>query len=301
MSPRDPAPAVQPPAALSASLETLEAAYAAWTERRSERSALLAQAAAARAKLEVEGRFLVGAARAAAGSAGPTLPAEAARGNGLAAAGALAGLVVEAEARVAATRAAFEQDHARALAAADAACAELAEAVGERVRRYALAAPLPVQLWLRPVGTDRAIVHLARPSLDGAVLLFFLLTGAIPSRQGFLSDESTEDLALGAPPLYPDEGVPPPEVRPTPEALASRLAAGGPVLPVRGFIPLWLNGPEGAPGLFRFLQRGPVLELEQLRDGAFHAVLPLEQAERVAGLLLRLRVEGRLQLEISSG
>ncbi|MBM4380754.1 MAG: hypothetical protein FJ086_15865 [Deltaproteobacteria bacterium] len=301
MPPPEPTPLSRPPAAaVSASLETLEAVYAAWTERRTARDAQLAQAASERARLEVEGRFLVGAARAA-GSAPSTPAAGQPAGAALVPAESFESLVREAEARVAATLSAFEQAHAEALAAADAACAELAEAAVVRVRRYALAAPLPVQLWLRPVGRDRAVVHLARPSPDGAVLLFFLLTGSIPSRHGFLSDESTEDLALGPPPLYPDEGLSPADLRPDAEALSVRLATGGPVLPVRGFIPLWLAGGPGGPGLFRFLQRGPVLELEQLQEGAFQGVLPLAQAERVAGLLLRLRVEGRLQLEISSG
>jgi len=286
------------PAALVSSLETLEAVYAAWAGRREERRALLERAAVERSRLEVEGRFLVGAARAASGARpGPTSDGEGA----LVSPGSLDALVREAEARVAATREAFEQAHAQALAAADAACAELAQATAERVRRHALAAPLPVKLWLRPVGGGRAVVHLERPSPDAAVLLFFLLTGAIPSRHGYLYDESTEDLSLGPPPLYPDEGISPAELRPTAEALGQRLRVGGSVLPVRGFIPVVLETEAGVRDLFRFLQRGPVLELEHLVDGAFQSVLPLGQAERVAGLLLRLRVEGRLQLEVSSG
>jgi len=285
---------------LSPSLETLESVYAAWAGRREERRALLERAVSERARLEVEGRFLVGAARAASGAR--AAPSVESTGEGsLARPEALDALVREAEARVAETLAAFEQAHAASLAKVDAACAELSRATAERVRRFALSAPVPVQLWLRPVGSGRAVVHLARPSLDGAVLLFFLLTGAVPSRHGYLFDESTEDLSLGPPPLYPDEGVAPADVRPSPDALGARLLAGGEVLPVRGFIPVPLDGPGGGRTVFRFLQRGPVLELEWLRDGAFQPVLPLEQAERVAGLLLRLRVEGRLQLEISSG
>jgi hypothetical protein len=301
MPPRATVPPVPSPAALAGSLETLEAVYAAWTERRAERGALLAQAAAERARLEVEGRFLVGAARAASGVTPPPPGVGSPPGDALVAAASLQALVREAEGRVAVALASFEQGHARALAEADARCAVLAAEVAARVRRYALAAPVSVQLWLRPVGRDRAIVHLARPSPDGAVLLFFVLTGAVPSRYGYLFDESTEALALGPPPFYPDEGVAPSGVRPSPPALEARLAEGGAVLPVRGFIPLWLGGADGTRRLFRFLQRGPVLELEALREGAFQALLPLEEAEQVAGLLLRLRVEGRLQLEISSG
>jgi hypothetical protein len=258
----------------------------------------LERAAAERTRLELEGRFLVGAARAASGAqTSPAVELD----RSLARPEALDALVREAEARVVATLGAFEQSHAAALARADAACAELSRATAERVRRCALSSPVPVQLWLRPVGSGRAVVHLARPSPDGAVLLCFLLSGAVPSRHGFLFDESTDQLALGAPPLYPDEGVGPEDTRPTPDALGARLLGGAEVLPVRGFIPVTLEGQGGTRRVYRFLQRGPVLELELLQDGAFHSVLPLDQAERVAGLLLRLRVEGRLQLEISSG
>jgi hypothetical protein len=278
--------------------ETLEAAYAAWDAAREQRAQVLAHARAERERLEVEGRFLVGAARAAAGMRAPV-------GEGgdaaLVATAGLEALVAEAESRVSSGRAGLEVQLAEQLAGCVRACAEAEAEVMARVARYAAGAAVPVRLMVRPVGTARAVLHLGRPAPDEAVLLLHLLTGAVPSRHRFLEDEATEDLSLGAPPLYPDAGVAPEEIRPTPASLAARMAAGGPVLPVRGFIPVLLPSAAGDRDVFRFLQRGPVLELEQLRDGAFTSVLPLEQAERVTGLLLRLRVEGRLLLDVRSG
>lgn len=282
----------------SASAETLEAAYAAWDSAREQRAQALARARAERERLEVEGRFLLGAARAAAGAKPPLVDGGA---PALVAAAGLEALVVEAEARVSAGREALEQQLAGELSGCERACAEAEAAVISRVARYAAGVAVPVRLMLRPVGTARAVLHLGRLAPDEAVLLFHLLTGAVPSRHRFLEDEATEDLSLGAPPLYADAGVGPEELRPAPEALAARLVAGGPVLPVRGFIPLRLPAEGGGQALFRFLQRGPVLELERLQGGAFTSVLPLEQAEQVAGLLLRLRVEGRVLLDVRSG
>jgi hypothetical protein len=286
------------PSAPTASAETLEAAYAAWDAAREERAQVLSRGRAERERLDVEGRFLVGAARSAAG-----LQVTGTEGgqSALVPSARLQALVSEAEERVAAGRAALEQQLAAELEACERRCAEAESEVLSRVARYAAGAAVPVRLMLRPVGTSRAVLHLGRPSPDESVLLCHLLTGAVPSRYRFLEDEATDDLSLGAPPLYADAGVTAGEIRPTPEALAARLAAGGPVLPVRGFIPVRLPAEGGAADTFRFLQRGPVLELEQLRDGAFASVLPLDQAERVAGLLLRLRVEGRVLLDVRSG
>jgi hypothetical protein len=277
--------------------ETLEAAYAAWDAAREERVRAQSRARAERERLQVEGRFLVGAARAAAGMQAPAVdggqPA-------LVAAAGLEALVAEAESRVSSGRAALEAQLAEELSRCERTCAEAEAEVISRVARYAAGASVPVKLMLRPVGTSRAVLHLGRLSPDESVLLFHLLTGAVPSRHRFLEDEATEDLSLGAPPLYPDAGVAAEEIRPMPASLAERLSAGGAVLPVRGFIPVRLPS-DGGHARFRFLQRGPVLELEQLHEGAFISVLPLEQAEQVTGLLLRLRVEGRLLLDVRSG
>jgi hypothetical protein len=49
------------------------------------------------------------------------------------------------------------------------------------------------------------------------------------------------------------------------------------------------------------LQRGPVMEVELADGAAFRNILSREEAERFAGHLLRLKLEGKLELEIEAG
>jgi hypothetical protein len=167
------------------------------------------------------------------------------------------------------------------------------------VRRFLERARPALTLELRPLSQDKVILHLARLEADAAVLLTFLFTGKAPSRHGFLTDEATEDLSLGPPALYPDEGVGEGEVRPDALGLAAKVRAPGTLLPIRGFLPIDVPTPEG-PRLFRALQRGVVLELE-VQDGAgFRNVLTREEGERLAGHLIRLKAEGKVELELRS-
>jgi hypothetical protein len=133
------------------------------------------------------------------------------------------------------------------------------------------------------------------------VLLLRLLTGALPTRYGFLRDDSTEDARLAPAALYPEEGVGEDALRPDAPALEARLRAGGAFLPVRGFLPLWVAGPDGEERLHRLLQRGPVLEMEVADGAGFRSLLTREEAERCTGRLLRLQLEGRLHLEVELG
>jgi hypothetical protein len=137
-------------------------------------------------------------------------------------------------------------------------------------------------------------------STDDAVLLLYVLTGRIPSRYDFLFDDSTDDVTLPPPPLYPDEGVGFAETRPGAQALAQRLRDMGPVLPVKGYLPVWVPRGSGEE-LFLLRERGPVMEAELLDGDGFRSVLEREEAERLAGHLLRLKLEGRIELELGAG
>jgi hypothetical protein len=169
------------------------------------------------------------------------------------------------------------------------------------VRRYLEAAPPRLRLLLRRVGATRAILHLERVEGDAPVLLLYRFTGRIPSRYGFLFDDSTEGVGLPLAPLYPEEGVASSEVRPDAAGLAARVRAPGEVLPVKGLLPLFVPRPEGGEDFFRFLQRGPVMEVEVAEGEGFRNVLTREESERFAGHLLRLKLEGKLELEVEAG
>jgi hypothetical protein len=53
--------------------------------------------------------------------------------------------------------------------------------------------------------------------------------------------------------------------------------------------------------LHRLRQRGAVIEVEVADGDAFRNVLTATEAERLAGALLRLKIDGRIQLELKGG
>lgn len=273
-------------------METLEALYQAWTELRIEHAAALARLADERQQLEQQGAFVVGAVRAASGEHAPDPGTEALVKQGL------AGFAQEAEAKLAAAREALEHRAAEDAASFDRAFQTLREQIAACARRYLERTKPQLTLLLRRVGSARSILHVAKVTEDESVLLLYLLAGKIPSRYGFLFDDSTEDVALPPAPFYAEEGVAPGETRPDARALLERVRAPGEVLPAKGFVPALVPKPGGGEDFFRLLQRGPVMEVEVLDGPAFRNVLSREESERLAGHLLRMKLEGKLELEI---
>ncbi len=276
------------------SLETLETAYEAWLELKQEHGAARLRFKEERERLDQQGSFLVGAVRAA--GVEPKPGAEA----GIMPAGAES-FLRGAEARLAQAREDLARKEADSEASYQKAFEEIRATIADRVQRYLEASRPRLQLLLRKVGTTRSILHVARVGGDEAVLLCFLFTGRIPSRYGFLVDDSTEDVSLPPAPLYPDEGVDPRDVRPDATTLEARLGAPGQVLPLKGFLPVFVPRPAGGEDFFRMLQRGPVLEVEVADGSAFRNILSREESERFAGHLLRLKLEEKIELEIEAG
>ena len=277
-------------------VETLESAYDAWLELRLAHGSARLRFQEERERLEQQGSFLVGAVRAAsqerAASPEPALVSQDAS---------MRDFLRQAEEKLSRAREALAKEEAESEARYQAAFEEIRSTVKERVRRYLGAAPPRLRLLLRKVGATRAILHVERVSGDVPLLLLYLFAGRIPSRHGFLFDDSTEEVALPPAPLYPEEGVAPGEVRPEAPALVARVRAPGEVLPVKGFLPVFVPRPEGGEDFFRLLQRGPVMEVEVAEGLGFRAVLTREESERFAGHLLRLKLEGRLELEGEAG
>ena len=279
------------------SVETLGAAYEAWDELRKDNIAHLRDLAEERARLDQQGNFLVGAVRAAAPAWTPSPPGE----LPVPAAAGLHDFLAGAEGKVAAARASLE---ARAEAEAEnfeAVSSALRELVRDRVVRFSQVVRPSLRLVFRAIGTERAVLHLNRLRGDAPVLLLHALTGAIPSRYGFLEDDSTETLGLEPPTLYPEEGVREDEAHAGARALALRLLPGMRILPVKGFLPVWTEGASGiAARFFRFRSRGVVLEAETVDGDQFRPVLTRPEAEALAGHLLRLKVQGRIELELAT-
>lgn len=276
---------------------SIEAGYEAWDALRETQRQERARLAEERRKLEDQGRFLLGAVRAAAA---PTSPPEAPAEAALAPLEALPKFVAEAEAKLKTARESLE---ARAEALETRLVSEeaaLRANLRERVARFAEKARPLVTLRLQSLGASRRILQADRLSPDHGVLVFFVLTGRIPSRYGFLHDDATDDLSLPPAPLYADEGVKPEETRPDAVALRARFESAREVAPVKTFLPVLVPGADGGVDFFRLLQRGAVMEAELAEGDRFRNILATEEAERLAGHFLRLKLEGKLELELET-
>ncbi len=266
------------------SVETLEVAYSAWAELQEAHELARKRWDEERKRLVEQGTLLLGAVKAAG--------APASSEEGLTHAGALESFLSDAKAKLADAQQQLD-DRARA--------AELAfleeirkvkEELHTRIARQSAAVRPVFKLVIRVLPGERRILHAHRLGPDESVIALFALTGRIPSRYGFLFDDSTDD-ALRAPPvLYRDEGVT--EVRPSSPLLAALLSERRDVWPVKGMLPLTL--PDGA--WLRWVSRGPVLEAEVQDAEGFRNLLSHEEAERVTGLLLSHKLAGRLELEL---
>lgn len=276
--------------AKSHGLETLEAAYGAWLEQKLEHAERSAAMASELRRLQEQGRFMMGTVRAAGVTGAP------AAGGALARRGELDSFLHQAQARLTSAREELERRLREEQAAYEKAEARLCQRIRARVERHLQKVRPRLLLLLRPVLPERRILHLERVSGDEAVLLLYLFTGKIPSRYGFLFDDSTDDPSLPPPPLYPELGVASQAVRPSPGALAELLSGPATVVPLKGFLPLRVG-----KAFYRLLQRGPVMEVEIQDADGFRNLLSPQEAEALGGHLLQLKLEGKIELEIRPG
>lgn len=192
------------------------------------------------------------------------------------------------EARAAAEDAFFEAEIARASEAVIACAQSLLTAHTPRVA-----------FSLQPVGTKNAVAWMDRPSPDDAVLLTWLLSGHLPTRYDALFDDALDDMTLEAATFFAEEGY---AARPRTIDEADALCCPGkerPFVPFKAMIPFRL--PERDFPRLRFINQGPVLQLLAREAGESYApLMPMATAEAVAGLLIRLQVEGRIALAFTA-
>lgn len=282
-------------------LETIESAYEAWDELRTARARARQRFADERRRLDEEGELLLGAVRTVTEGGVPPPPASAPRPDELVASADAAGLdrfLAEARARLDATRRALASEEAAAEAAYREAAAELRATVRQRVEARAQFSPPRVRLLPRSVGAEQRILHLERPVGEDAAVLAWILTGRLLSRLGAAFDDAVDDVFTGPTALYPDEGLGGDDLCPSPMRLHLLLDAQPEVWPLKGYLLQPLPDAHGGARFVRWLTRGPVLEAE-LEDGqGFRNVLSREEAERVTGALLTLKLAGKIELEL---
>jgi hypothetical protein len=291
-TPVDLLPVVSPAAAAGAealltlrALEDLEANYEAWRSLRLEQAGARLKFKAELRELDVQGELILGAVRAA----GPT---------GAEGGAALSSYAEDTRARLEAARTGLERRWREAEATFEAALTELRCQLVERVaRRVELVKPR-VGLMVRALPRAQRILHAQRLGADEAVLLQYVLSGRIPTRYGALFDDSTDDVTQAPPVVYAEEGLS--EVRLPAAALVAWLASQPQVWPVKGCLPYPVSLASG-PTWARWLERGPVMELELLDGDGWRNLLSQPEAEQLTGHLLRLKLEERLELELVRG
>lgn len=268
------------------SATSLQQAYEAWEGLRADYLAAMSRVASEQKQLEEQGSLLLGAVRFATAP-----PAGSSSNEGL-----VASPFSEAEATLSRAREAVEATRAALIAKHQAVEDQSRAQVRELTKQYAAKAPPVVRLMVRSLGDDRRILHLERPSGDEAVLLMHALSGRIPSRYGFLFDDSTDDATLAPASLYAEEGVAAAQVRANGLKLLGILTSLPEVWPLKGMLPM-IDGAR----FVRWLSRGAVLEAELAEGDGFRNVLQREEAELITARLLTLKLEGKLGLELSRG
>ncbi|MBL8954083.1 MAG: hypothetical protein JNK82_25125 [Myxococcaceae bacterium] len=269
--------------------ETIEAAYETWQEHREHHRAALTRLEEERRKLEQQGEFVLGAVRAARDASGPQ-----GEGNGaaLAAASPLDAYLTESSQKLEQAKRELEAAASASAAKWEETFARIRAEVRVRVQRQLALVKPRLVLRVRALAGDKRILHVDRPGPDEAVLLCFLFTGRLPSRYGYLFDDSTDDLRESPPTLYAEEGVLPAHVRPDAHALEQLLETKTEALPLKGMLPMRL------PSLLRLIERGPIMEAEVADGVGFRNVLSRDEAERIAGQLLKMKLEGWIQLDL---
>lgn len=272
--------------------ETLESAYAVWDELRATHRSVVERFASERKRLKDEGDFMVGTVEAAKRARAPLLPGN----DGLVKARDADAFLKHAKEKLSASAAQLDQLARETESAYQQALTTVRHEVRSRVERYLQRVRPQVRLMLRVMPQDQRVLHVARVGPDEAVLLCFLLNGRVPSRYGYLFDDSANDVKGEPPHLYADEGVAVDAVSPDPSGLKDVLNSSPEVLPVKACIPL-LAPVEGTQKLAWLKQRGPVMEAELEEGDVFRHLLQVKEAEAIAAVLLKLKLEGKIELE----
>ena len=302
------APHPPPTTALTVALESesLEALYRAWLQHRLEHAQAQARRARERDQLDTRAAYLVktvAVARTLPDVAAPTPPKKKRGGpraaDALAVEDPLAKFHARADAELARARKALAAREKREEAEAARVDRRIRKVLHARADAHLRIHKPRVALTVHPVGPAHALVEVASPSDEDAVLLLRLLRQALPTRWGFLGDDAVDDLARGPAHFYADEGLAelwPPDA----DAEDAVLFADGVFLPVRGQLPFAL--PDRAFPRFKLVNHGRTAQIEARREGEPYAhLVRREDCELLSGYLLRLELSGHVSLALQMG
>ena len=286
--------------------QTLVDLYDAWLRLRLARAASAAERAREAERLEVQARYLLKSVESARTiqPASPAAPAKkggrkAAGGKAPAKADPYAAFLASAESELATARQTLQErsEHEERLFQRE--IEGVQARIKERVEATLVHGLPVVEAHLQPVGQDRALFHLRQPGSDEALLLGYVLSGKLPTRHDAFFDDSVDDLARPPARFYEEDGA---SARPATADDEDALTAdpAREFVPVKGMIAFRL--PDRDFPRFRLINRGPLAQIEAREGpGAYEQLLARESAELLSGYLIRLKVEGRLQLTLQVG
>jgi hypothetical protein len=277
--------------------ETLVDHYDAWLKLRLARSGAQAERQREAERLEQRASLVLGTVETARHIA----PASSAPAKGRALAqraDPLGEFVEQAQAELAAARRALEQRGRAEEHAFDEALTKVRSSIVGLARKTLAHYRPRLEVTMQPVGAERSLVHLGRPSPDDAVLLCYLLTGKLFTRYDAFFDDAVDDADLPPPRFYAEEGNPVARLPTIDDEDALSFEPERLFVPFKGFIPFRVAGQDFPR--FRIVNRGPVAEVEARQaGGAYQALMARADAELFTGWLLRLNVEAKLELALT--
>ncbi len=281
---------------------TLVDLYGAWLRLRVAQAASAAARAEESERLETRASFLLKSVESARALRPPPPDPAKRKAKGLKKADdAYAGFLASAESELAGARRALHERTEREEELFGRETAALQAGILERVEAVLGHRRPAVEACVQPVGSANALCHLARPGEEEAALLLgFVLSGKLPTHYDAFFDDSVDDLSLPPARFYEEDGA---SARPASVDVEDALVAdpARAFVPVKGMIAFCL--PERDFPRFRLVNRGPLSEVEarESADGGYSQLLSREAAELLSGYLIRLQVEGRLELVLKVG
>lgn len=271
--------------------------YAGWRELTIARASAAAERARELERVEARAQVVLNSVQAARSLGAPSAEAPAGGEALVAGADPLAAFVATAtreleEAKAALARRAEEEERF---------FAEAIAGTRERVRAHAdllLVQHRPrVEAQVQPVGKDRSLVHLGRLEPQDVVLLGYVLSGRLLTRYDAFFDDAVDEVGQEPARFYAEEGNERTRFERPEDEEALIDEPGRLFLPAKGMLPFAVPG--RAFPRFRLVNRGPVIEAEARSEGgAYEHLMPRASAELLSGYLIRLQLEGRLELAL---
>jgi len=271
--------------------ETVGAAYQAWEALRSQYASTAQSYARRSAALRLYGEFILGAASQAEGGC------EGGRGEGLGIFGpAIEAFIGISHQRLEEISQKWASAQSQMRCFFEQASEEIEQEIVRRADRTLAVVRPKLHLSIHSMGKGRCILQFERIDELTSVLLSRLISGKVPTCEGFLFDDSVSQAGDADELLYTSSLSSPSVFPPWPlirDFLNDKTKLSA---PWKGQIPILCEGDI----LWILKQKGIVMEVEQvaMADARSCEVLEIAKAQKVVAHFLRWMREGRIELQL---